>query len=747
MKQWKQVCRALFAGMLGISLFASGVSAAELRLAPETAADTTGGISINSDHISKSRYKNTALNNPISPDFFCADPTAVEYEGRLYLFGTNDHEQYEKIGPDQDNSYEQIKSFLIFSTDDMVNWTYNGKINVGSIAPWIMNAWAPSICSRVEADGKTHFYLYFSNNGVGVGVLTATDPLGPWTDPLGKPLVSTSTAGLTNCPNPFDPGVVIDDNGVGWLSFGAGQAQGADSYHKGATRIVKLGDDMISFASDFKEIPTAYAMEASELNYINGTYVYTYCNDWIDSSKVAWDYDCEVATQCSMVYMTTKTPLDPQSWKMGGTYFINPGEAGFDYSNNHTHLHKFKDRWYLFYHTLELKKGMGITGAYRSMAVDEIEVDETAVTIKKCGGTKKGPQMIAPVDPFAVQPAGALCSNADITYDMTDPAAPCVVAKKAGAWQSVRGVQFTESANAGTAAPEPEMTASAIDLLTYHITVTAVDGDTEITMNPSDSKGNDCSGCVSVKGTGKYTIECDLGGAEGLNNLGYFTAKGDTKITFLVDSITVNGEYEILVGAELTNTREWADGLRNIWNGFADGDVVYGSDNAEFRYIKADDAIAFFADPNIADAADSDAPLVDVPVTFVAAVKGKGCIEVRLDAPNGRLLTSIAFDSSNAYTAVKNTEVASVGGTHDLYFVYSAADVSMKAWTFAKESASAGRLLGDANANGTVTLSDAVMLQKYLLKLGDVISPENADCNADGKLTAVDLSLLKAMLF
>ncbi len=229
------------------------------------AIETMGGITISADKISANNYKNTKFNSPISSEFYCADPTAVEYNGRLYLYGTNDHEQFLKAGPDKDNTYEQIKSLLVFSTDDMVNWVYHGEINVGEVAPWITNSWAPSICSRVEDDGLTHFYLYFSNNGMGTGVITSTDPVTGWTDPLGKPLISTSTPGLKDCPNPFDPGVVIDDNGVGWLSFGAGKASGGTDYMPGSARIVRLGEDMVSFASDFAVIPAPYNFEASYL--------------------------------------------------------------------------------------------------------------------------------------------------------------------------------------------------------------------------------------------------------------------------------------------------------------------------------------------------------------------------------------------------------------------------------------------------------------------------------------------------
>ena len=110
----------------------------------------------------------------------------------------------------------------MLSTDDMVNWTYHGLIDVKALSPWGIASWAPSIVSRVESDGKTHFYLYYSNSGAGVGVLTSTSPVGPWTDPLGRMLVSQFTQGLGHCRAPFDPGAVIDDEGTGWLSFGGG---------------------------------------------------------------------------------------------------------------------------------------------------------------------------------------------------------------------------------------------------------------------------------------------------------------------------------------------------------------------------------------------------------------------------------------------------------------------------------------------------------------------------------------------
>ena len=204
------------------------------------------------------------------------------------------------------------------------------------------------------------------------------------------------------------------------------------------------GKDMISFDSDFTEIPAPYLFEASELNYINGTYVYTYNCDWSDHTE-KWDYDCPAPSMCSMVYMTTKTPLDPESWEMKGECFRNPGLSGLEYSNNHTHMHKYKGKWYMFYHTLLLKKSMKINGGYRSLGVDEINVDEEKVTIEPTGGTKEGVSAADGLDPYTAHLGAELCSTAEITYDCTDMNTPLAVSDGAGSWTNVKNVVFSDS--------------------------------------------------------------------------------------------------------------------------------------------------------------------------------------------------------------------------------------------------------------------------------------------------------------
>jgi arabinoxylan arabinofuranohydrolase len=351
--------------------------------------------------VSPKLFTNNA--NPLLDFMFTADPTAIEYKGRIYVYATNDHQQYEKVGKDGKNSYEHIRSLVMMSSDDMVNWTYHGLINTAKLAPWSQNSWAPSITSRLEADGKTHFYLYYSNSGIGTAMLTSTSPVGPWKDPLGKNIVDRSVPGV-DCEAPFDPGVLIDDKGTGWLTFGGGKPK--TKYMPDNARIVKLGADMISLASNIAKIPAPYFFEASDLNFINGTWVYTYNTNW--EERTEWPYsNIDKPTKCNMSYMTSKTPLDPDSWKYRDNYFKNTGENKVGpFTNNHTHFLKFKEKYYLAYHAMYLQDYFGTTGGFRNVGIEPMQVDEgNDVNIPMVTATFKGPSPIGLLNPFVLQQA------------------------------------------------------------------------------------------------------------------------------------------------------------------------------------------------------------------------------------------------------------------------------------------------------------------------------------------------------
>lgn len=375
----------------------------------------------------------TGYANPLIDFNYTADPTAIEHEGRLYVYATNDQQQCDEKGPDSENTYGAIKSIAMLSTVDMVNWTWHGTINVAGIAPWIHASWAPSVVSRVEEDGLTHFYMYFSNSGAGTGVLTSTSPTGPWTSPLDKSLLDSSTPGTENCPWIFDPGALIDPDGNAWVTFGSSGGL-----------IVRLGKDMVSIDSEVKRLPTYFHFEANELNYINGTYVYTYNTDWEDHSD--WHLDVAPPTTCSMCYMTTKTPLDTESWTYRDNYFVNPGHHGFDFGNNHTHLHKFRGKWYIFYHTMSLRHYLGASGGFRNVCVDEIYVNEEEVIISPGRATKEGVSQIGTVNPFEEQQIEMTAGTKDVIFAPYGDLGNMTASSSSTGCILVKGVEFDRKA-------------------------------------------------------------------------------------------------------------------------------------------------------------------------------------------------------------------------------------------------------------------------------------------------------------
>ena len=377
-------------------------------------------------------YKDVNNGNPISPCVFCADPTALDYNGRLYVYGTNDHQQYIFNKKTGSNGYGNIKSLVVFSTDDLVNWTFHGTIDVGKVCgSWCGQSWAPSAVWRTTAHGNTEFFIYFANGGGSVGVIKASSPIGPFKSPLGSALIRHGMPGVDPCNWLFDPGVVIDDNGTGWIAFGGGDPQQSGSkLMPGNSRIAKLKPSMTALDGAAVNLPAPYLFEASELNMMNGRYVYTYNTSWSDRND--WNSYAKrngqpAPSTCSMCYMVTDTPLDPDSWEYRGEYVPNEGSfsaIGADWGNNHTHLQKFQDEYYLFYHGNVLEKSMKSGGdmdsgasGYRSLCVNKLTVNESTQKLNKVSMSKTGVGAIQNLNPYELQQAETMSTCGGVSYE------------------------------------------------------------------------------------------------------------------------------------------------------------------------------------------------------------------------------------------------------------------------------------------------------------------------------------------
>lgn len=411
-------------------------------------------LSVMGQTTSKANKENSEV-NPILPYHLCADPTAVEYNGRLYVYGTNDQQELNTTGDKTKNTYGKITQLVCMSTADMVNWTFHGIIDVKKLAPWIATSWAPSIVSREEADGKTHFYLYYTNTASGIGVLTSTSPTGPWRDPLGKALIYWGTPGRGEQSNIIDPGVCIDDNGTGWLTFGGGDPNKSGSkLMPGNARIVKLGKDMISLDGKMIPIPAPFHFEANELNYINGKYVFSYSGGWSCNAADWSNYDGKGSYacpgNCSILAMTTDDPVNGP-WKYTGEILKNPGTFGYPWGNNHIHLQKFGNNYYMIYHTQYLEEKFGISGGYRGIAINKANVSLPSVAINVTMNNE-GPALIAENSPVANErieaETMANCAGIDV---IETKEYGCVVSNiNSGDWTMIHNLRFTEEAKSVT---------------------------------------------------------------------------------------------------------------------------------------------------------------------------------------------------------------------------------------------------------------------------------------------------------
>ena len=404
---------------------------------PETAEALTAlfdGLTLNAS------YKKDGESNPLFTQRFGADPGVLAWNDRLYVYTTNDVIEYNADGMVKENTYGQINQINCISSADLVNWTDHGAIPVAGrsgIATWAGNSWAPCAAHKV-IDGEDRFFLYFCNGGNGVSVLTADDPAGPWTDPLGHGLITRSTPNCADVVWLFDPAVFVDEDGTGYLYFGGGVPDGQQA-NPGTIRCVQLGEDMISIVGEVQTIDAPYVFEDSGINRIGDAYYYSYCSNWQTEGN---PYGM---TSGAIEYMTSDSPMGPFTY--GGELFVNQGRFFGLWGNNHHSIVEFKGVHYLVYHNRPVEKALGITGNYRSPQIDVLPVNEDG-SLGPVTGTMKGVSQLEAVAPYEAVSARTMYRQAGL--EVTGYADTALLHATTGDWLTVKGVDFARGAAAFT---------------------------------------------------------------------------------------------------------------------------------------------------------------------------------------------------------------------------------------------------------------------------------------------------------
>ena len=341
--------------------------------------------------------KKSTEHNPVMTQKYSADPYAMVYDGRVYLYMTGDEPMYEADGSLKTNNYSNINTIRIISSDDMVNWTDHGEVfaaGANGASTWGNNSWAPAACYKM-IDGKPKFFLYFANSGNGIAVLTADSPVGPFVDPIGEPLVSRNTPTCAEVTWLFDPAVLVDDDGTGYLYFGGGIPSDDMVSNPGTARVARLTDDMIHLSEDPKPIENVlYLFEDSGINKIDDKYIYSYCSNFnvpIEGAKGYGFGSGEIIT------MVSDNPMGP--FKTVGSILKNPDFFFENGGNNHHCMFEFKGEWYVAYHASLIEEKLGLKTGYRSVNIDKISITKDGLfDIAK--GTKAGVPQLKSFDPY-----------------------------------------------------------------------------------------------------------------------------------------------------------------------------------------------------------------------------------------------------------------------------------------------------------------------------------------------------------
>jgi arabinan endo-1,5-alpha-L-arabinosidase len=160
------------------------------------------------------------------PVVSCPDPAIIKQRVTFYdvwyLYCTGD-----PLNSSDSNGSGGLKNHLItqYRSYDLVHWTYIGDAFPTPPA-WIGGAtdqlWAPAVKYF-----NNKYYLYYvapatSAGGPEIGVATATNPGGPWTD-AGAPVVPTEAAFCCAGSHRavIDPDIVEDSSGQRYISYGS----------------------------------------------------------------------------------------------------------------------------------------------------------------------------------------------------------------------------------------------------------------------------------------------------------------------------------------------------------------------------------------------------------------------------------------------------------------------------------------------------------------------------------------------
>jgi hypothetical protein len=406
--------------------------------------------------------------NPIVQTNFTADPAPMVYNGKVYLYTSHDDDVTY-------NNFYTMRDYCCYSSTDMVNWTDHGVVASLANFKWANNAnngaWAPQC---VERNGK--FYLYVPLNGVGLGVYVSDSPFGPFTDPIGKRLVTND--GWKD----IDPTVFVDSDNQAYMYWGGG----------GNLWYAKLNTDMTSLSGNFS------TANPKPTNYTEGPWFYKHENLYY------LVYAGMGGGTENIQYATSSSATGP--WSSKGTV-MNSGTC----FTNHPGVCDYKGNSYFFYHNSYLSN----QNFKRSVCLEQFTYKSDG-SIPLITASKNGPTQIDTLNPYDTVQAETMCYSSGVKTEKCSEGGIDVYNIENNDYIKVKGVGFGSGATKFEARVAPNSSSGKIELRLGSQTGTLI-------------------GTCSVDGSGGAwtTKTCTVSGATGVQDLFLkFTGSGNSLFKF-----------------------------------------------------------------------------------------------------------------------------------------------------------------------------------------------------------------------
>lgn len=289
----------------------------------------------------------------LTSELYTADPSAHVFEGKLYVYPSHDFES--GIPEDDLGSHFNMEDYHVFSMDSV-----GGEVTDHGLAlhiddvPWAgRQMWAPDAAKKGD-----QYFLYFpvkdKDDVFHIGVAKSNTPGGPF-EAMAEPIEGSFS---------MDPAVFEDTDGAYYMYFGGiwgGQLQqweqgeylGADKYPADdepalMPKIAKMGDDMVSFSEEPKDVVILDR---------NGEPILAGDNDrrffeaaWVHRYNGKYYLSYSTGDTHNIVYAIADNPYGPFTYQ---GVILDP-VLGW---TNHHSIVEYQGKWWLFFHDSSMSGG------------------------------------------------------------------------------------------------------------------------------------------------------------------------------------------------------------------------------------------------------------------------------------------------------------------------------------------------------------------------------------------------------